>query len=124
MKQNKYDIFISYRRKTGADDARLLQQALKARGYNVFFDYDSLRDGKFNERIYAAIEEAPIFILMLSEGALDNCANEGDWVRIEIEYALMYKCKIVPVSINPSSWIFPKSFFEIKGVSYIATPIV
>lgn len=120
MKQQKYDIFISYRRKTGADDARLLQQALKARGYNVFFDYDSLRDGKFNERIYAAIEEAPIFILMLSEGALDNCANEDDWVRIEIEYALMHKCKIVPISINPSSWIFPKSFFEIKGVSNIA----
>ena len=42
-----FDVFISYRRETGADDARLLQQALKARGYNVFFDYDSLRDGKF-----------------------------------------------------------------------------
>ena len=72
MNQQKYDIFISYRRKTGVDDARLLQQSLKARGYNVFFDYDSLRDGKFDERIYAAIEEAPIFILILSEGALDK----------------------------------------------------
>ena len=43
-----YDIFISYRRQNGSDDARLLQQALKARGYTVFFDYDSLRDGQFN----------------------------------------------------------------------------
>ena len=32
-----YDVFISYRRETGVDDARLLQQALKARGYEVFF---------------------------------------------------------------------------------------
>ena len=103
-----YDIFISYRRKTGADDARLLQQALKARGFNVFFDYDSLRDGQFDKRIYAAIEEAPFFILMLSEGALDNCVNEGDWVRIEIEYALKHKRKIIPVAVNPSAWTFPE----------------
>ena len=54
-----YDVFISYRRITGANDARLLQQALKARGYEVFFDYDSLRDGQFDKRIFAAIDEAP-----------------------------------------------------------------
>ena len=30
MKRQKYDIFISYRRKTGLDDARLLQLALNA----------------------------------------------------------------------------------------------
>lgn len=59
MPMGKYDVFISYRRSTGADDTRLLQQALKARGYNVFFDYDSLRDGKFDEMILAAIEDAP-----------------------------------------------------------------
>ena len=109
MKQQKYDIFISYRRKTGADDARLLQQSLKARGYKVFFDYDSLRDGKFDERIYAAIEKAPIFILMLSEGSLDTCDKEDDWVRIEIEHAIKQKRKIIPVAVNPSAWTFPES---------------
>lgn len=102
-----YDVFISYRRKTGVDDARLLQQALKARGYNVFFDYDSLRNGKFDERIFSAIDEAPIFILMLSEGSLDNCIDEGDWVRIEIEYAIRKKRKIVPVTSAIQSWVFP-----------------
>ena len=107
-----YDIFISYRRKTGADDARLLQQALKARGFNVFFDYDSLRDGQFDKRIYAAIEEAPFFILMLSEGALDNCVNEDDWVRLEIEHALKHKRKIIPVAVNPSAWTFPECLPE------------
>ncbi len=105
-----YDVFISYRRKTGADDARLLQQALKARGYNVFFDYESLRDGKFDERIFAAIEEAPVFILMLSEGALDNCVNENDWVRIEIEHALEKKRKIIPVAQSPQTWHYPDNF--------------
>lgn len=107
MKQQKYDIFISYRRKTGLDDARLLQLALKARGYNVFFDYASLRDGRFNERIYAAIEEAPVFILMLSEGSLDNCVNVDDWVRIEIEYALRKNRKIISIHKRPDVWAFP-----------------
>lgn len=102
-----YDVFISYRRKTGADDARLLQQALKARGYHVFFDYDSVRNGEFDERIFSAIDEAPIFILMLSKGALDNCISEKDWVRIEIEYAIRKRRRIVPVSAAVKSWRFP-----------------
>ena len=29
--RERFDVFISYRRGTGADDARLLQQELKAR---------------------------------------------------------------------------------------------
>lgn len=105
--KNQYDVFISYRRATGADDARLLQQALKARGYNVFFDYDSLRDGKFDDRIFTAIEEAPVFIVMLSEGALDNCDKENDWVRLEIEHAIKHGCKLIPVAQTPQSWKFP-----------------
>ena len=100
-----YDVFISYRRQNGADDARLLQQALKARGYNVFFDYDSLRDGQFNETIDAAIDEAPVFILMMTNGALDRCAAPNDWVRHEIERALAKGRIIVPVA--PSSSITP-----------------
>lgn len=103
----KYDVFISYRRKSCVDDARLLQQALKSRGYNVFFDYDSLRDGKFDTKIFEAIDEAPIFILMLAEGSLDNCVNKEDWVRKEIEYALEHGRKIIPVCSALHLWTTP-----------------
>ena len=44
-----YDVFISYRRKN-TETARNLEQALKLRGLNVFFDMEELDDGKFNER--------------------------------------------------------------------------
>lgn len=108
MKSEKsYDIFISYRRKGGMGDARLLQQALKSRGYNVFFDYDSLRDGQFNEKIFDAIKTAPIFLLMLSKGALDNCVEKEDWVRMEIAYAIKCGCKIIPIALQPDCWTFP-----------------
>ena len=105
--EKKYDVFISYRRKTGVNDARLLEQALKARNFKVFFDYNSIRDGHFDERIYTAIEEAPIFLLVLSSGALDSCVREGDWVRIELEHALKHGKKIIPVKPSDQECSFP-----------------
>ena len=111
-----YDVFISYRRETGADDARLLQQALKARGYNVFFDYDSLRDGKFDEKIFEAIDEAPVFVLLLTERALDRCVNADDWVRLEIERAIAKGKKIISVAPSDQKWDFPENLPGSLGV--------
>ena len=110
------NIFITYRR-SSLDDARLLQQALKARGYNVFFDFDSLKDEKFDDNIYKAIDESDVYILLLTKGTLDNCSREGDFVRHEIEYALARKKKIVPVKIADSDWEWPTTLPEsIRGI--------
>ena len=106
----KYDIFISYRRTTGANAARMMQLALTARGYSVFLDYDSLEDGKFNEAIYSAIDSCEVFILMMTEGALDRCMNPGDWVRLEIQRAIEREKNIVPVAPSDQTWSFPDSF--------------
>ena len=95
---NKYDIFISYRRTGGAQYARILQLMLSQRGFKVFLDYDELKDGVFGKRIKAAIQEAPIFMLVLSKDSLDRCKNEDDWVREEILYALQGGKKIIPVN--------------------------
>jgi hypothetical protein len=108
-KHLEYDVFISYRRATGVNDARLLQQALQTRGYNVFFDYNSLRDGKFDDRILRAIEEAKVFVLVLTEGALDKCSEDGDWVRNEIEHAIKCGKKIVPVKPSDQPFEFPEA---------------
>ena len=97
MAENKYDIFISYRRDGGAQYARILQLMLIQRGYNVFLDYDELTDGKFGDHIADAIKAAPIFMLVLSSGALERCRNENDWVRQEITLAEGLGKKIIPV---------------------------
>ena len=109
LKKRNYDVFISYRRATGTNDARLLEQALKVRGFNVFFDYDSLRNGKFDEHIYKAIEDAPVFILIMTTGCLDDCINEGDWVRLEIEHALKNGKIIIPIAPSDQTWAFPSN---------------
>ena len=110
-----YDIFISYRRVGGADFARQMQLALKNKGYSVFLDFDALKDGVFDRRIEAAIKSSKVFLFILSPHALDRCINDGDWVRLEIECALLSQCHIVPV--NPNAMF--QGFDDINGLPYV-----
>ena len=109
---NKYDIFISYRRDGGAQYARILQLMLIQRGYKVFLDYDELTDGVFSDKIKDAIREAPVFMLVLSKGAMQRCANEGDWVRQEITLAIEQQKHIVPVNPDNGFDGFPEDMPE------------
>ena len=109
----KCDIFISYRRKGGRDFARNIELALQAQGLrNIFFDYNSLQDGVFNEQILSAIGQCKDFLLVLSEGALDRCANEGDWVAKEIREARSIDCHIIPVVVNSDDFRWPDNLPE------------
>lgn len=112
MDKQTYDIFISYRRIGGAQYARILQLMLQQRGYRVFLDYDELTDGVFSDHIVAAIKEAPIFMFVLSDGALDRCKNEDDWVRQEIMLAIEQKKHIIPVKPDNNSGSIPEDIPE------------
>ncbi len=96
----QYDIFISYRRKSGEDKARILNQFLSTIGYRVFFDHESGLTGEFETEILAAVEIAPVFLMLLTPGCLDECKNEDDWVRREIERATLFKKEIIPIRPN------------------------
>ncbi len=102
-----YDIFISYRRDGGKELARPLKSELERRGYRVFLDFDELKDGIFDRRIMEAIDNAPIFMVVLSPHSLDRCANADDWVRREIEYALEHDRHFIPVNPDLSFEGFP-----------------
>ncbi|MCI9083948.1 MAG: toll/interleukin-1 receptor domain-containing protein [Lachnospiraceae bacterium] len=102
----KYDIFISYRRNGGDSTAKILHDKLQTLGYHVFFDIESLRSGDFNKALYSVIDECRDFILVLSPGCLDRCEDENDWVRLEIEYALAKNLNIVPIILR--GFCFPE----------------
>lgn len=102
----KYDIFISYRR-TSYETANLVATRLKAAGYRVFFDLESMRSGKFNEQLYDVIDNCTDFIVVLPPNALDRCINEDDWVRLEVMHAMNAKKNIVPVMLNGFAWPNP-----------------
>ena len=84
MAKPRYHIFLSYRREDGKDLARTLKETLVGKGYRVFLDMDELQDGVFDERILAAIEEAPIYMLIMTKHCFDRGHNADDWVRQDI----------------------------------------
>lgn len=110
-KKDGTNIFISYRRKDGQSDARMIELGLGTLGYkNVFFDYKSVREGKFNIKIIDAIYSCQDFILVLSPKSMKNCHKKRDWVAREIRTALKYDRHIIPVVIENSFRGWPMSF--------------
>lgn len=102
----QYDIFISYRRDNGEDKARILNQFLSTVGYRVFFDHESGLTGEFETEILAAVEIAPVFLMLLTPRCLERCKDEGDWVRKEIERAAKFGKDIIPIRPNYDESIF------------------
>lgn len=114
----QYDVFISYRREGGLDLARQLAQQLELFGVSCFFDLEEIQTGKFNEKIYKAIDNSHFFIIVLSPGALDRCANEGDWVRQELEYAYSRGLLPIPVLWKGDSPSYPEGLPKtLRGIS-------
>lgn len=109
-------VFISYRREGGDISAKLICESLKNRGFTVFYDFDSLSGGYFDERILDAIRGCNDFVLVLPPNSLDRCVNPDDWVRQEIACAMKYKKNIVPVMLP--GFTFPAVLpAEIENVS-------
>lgn len=114
----KNHIFISYRRDGGEIMAHTLHDKLTARGFQVFYDIESLKSGTFNTKLYEEIEACTDFILILPKNGLDNCRYEEDWVRREIAHALKHKKNIVSVFLR--DFAFPMELpDEIHDIKYI-----
>ena len=100
MSRENYDVFISYRRSDAVNEARSINDRLRLRQIRCFYDFDELKDRKFDEKILDAIKDAEIFITILSPDYFCRCSEEDDWVRKEIECAIANNKKIVPINVN------------------------
>ena len=88
MARPEKTVFISYRRKD-ISWALLVYKYLTAKGYDVFFDYTSIPSGDFEQIIVGNIKARAHFVLILTPTALDRCNEPGDWLRREIETAIL-----------------------------------
>lgn len=104
MGENQKSVFISYRRSISKYIARLIFDALQARGYSVFIDIESIDSGKFDRIILNQIAARAHFILILSPSSLDRVADPNDWLRREIEYAIQLNRNIVPILVDGFSF--------------------
>ena len=116
-----YDIFISYRR-DAFESANLFATRLKALGYRVFFDIETMNAGKFNEQLLDVISKCKDFILVLSPNALNRCEDEGDWVRREVMCAMEHKKNIIPIMLSGFVWPaeMPKGMEELCNYQALA----
>ena len=85
-------VFISYRR-TNLPWALAIYQNLTTNGYDVFFDFESINSGDFEQIILGAIRARAHFLVLLTPSALERCNEPGDWLRREIEVCIGSKKK-------------------------------
>ncbi len=93
-------VFISYRRSTSSFIARAVFMDLRANGYDVFLDVETIDSGAFDKIILNQIAARTHFVLVLTPGALERCAEPNDWLRREIEEAMRLERNIVPLLVN------------------------
>ena len=67
MHQIKYDIFISYKRKS-LPTANNFYYRLTTRGYSTFFDLEEMGRDNFNVQLLEYIENAKDVFVILEEG--------------------------------------------------------
>ena len=99
-KHIKKDIFISYKNDgSGNQFAARLCQDLERIGYGVYFNSNEERAHNFPERIARAVTECRDFILILSQGCLDQLIRHDtvDWVREEVLTAQKNGKHIIPI---------------------------
>jgi hypothetical protein len=112
----KYDIFISYRRKGGVQDARLVDEKLRNSGYSVSFDIDTLGRGKFTDTLKTRLKGCKDFIVIFEptyyEKFLDANGNvkpeeilSEDWCYLELRSALQLGKNVIP--LVPKDFVFP-----------------
>jgi hypothetical protein len=95
-------VFISYRREPGYASAKLIWHGLRDLGIDAFLDLESLVEaGAFDVKVLNQIAGRPYFVIVLTEGTLDRCRVDGDWLWRELDHALQKRRIIVPAIIPP-----------------------
>src|ERR1700733_8548923 len=99
-------VFISYRR-TNVPWALAISQNLTHHGYDVFFDFNGIASGDFEQVILGNIKARAHFVVLLTPSALERSGEPADWLRREIETALDTKRNIVPVMLEGFDFATP-----------------
>ena len=123
-----YDVFISYRHDSpkeadrNVSTARSIKSELERQvtGCNVFLDRNQCSDWRFRDVILPAIRSCRNFVVMLTDGSLDRCKDEEDWVRREILEAFISPCKVILISadgeMNELPEDMPRELAALEGV--------
>src|SRR6516164_1544349 len=107
-------VFLSYRR-TNFWLALAIFQNLTQHGYDVFFDYNGVASGDFEQVILGNIRARAHFLVVLTPSALERCHEPGDWLRREIETAIETRRNIVPLLLEGFDFGSPAIANQLTG---------
>jgi hypothetical protein len=107
-------VFVSYRR-TNAPWALAVFQTLTANGFDVFYDYEGVASGDFEQAILGNIKARAHFLILLTPSALERCNEPGDWLRREIETAMDSERNIVPLLLDRCDFASPAVLERLTG---------
>lgn len=113
-------VFISYRHIGGFDAAHELAYRLREDGYKVFFDKTSLREGKFDEKIFDNIRRCTDFVVVFNKDVFERTFSgvsvENDWLRTELGFAIKLKKNIIPIAMPGFEWpaTLPDDIADVK----------
>jgi tetratricopeptide (TPR) repeat protein len=107
-------VFISYRR-TNSFMARAVYQSLNAKGFDIFFDYEGINSGDFEQIILGNLRARAHFLIILTPSALEQCSEPEDWLRKEIEAAIEEKRNIVPLFFEGFNFTTPSIARHLTG---------
>lgn len=108
-------VFISYRRATGAVWAVAISKDLTHHGFDVFFDFQGIASGDFEQVIVSNIKARAHFLVLLTPSALEGIEHEQDWLRREIETALESQRNIVPLLLEGFTFATPSIGERLTG---------
>lgn len=102
-----YDVFISYRRTSGSEEAELIQSVLTKRGYKasrIFMDTHTLGAGHYKDAFIKAIDESLNVIVVVTKDCFKGLTDDSNWA-IEIREAMTKGKNIIPIYFDGISSI-------------------
>ena len=120
----KLNLFISYRRKAWPFTQSLARDLAQAINADIFVDIDSIDEANFEQSILRHLRAADALLLVISEDTFsDRIHNKDDWVRRELEIALLLDKPIILISIDdklpPATDELPSSLGELPKMQAI-----
>lgn len=124
LKKKNYDFFISYRRDSRPEIARIIKLVLEQQGKKCFLDVDCIDGGYFDTPLFEIIKSCRIFILILTESDLVSFRDDNDWLKEEIYLALREQKTIIPLTVgkfdHPASDVYPEEISKLSEFTLIS----
>jgi hypothetical protein len=119
-------VFISYRRQLSETLARLIRKDLIEHGFDAFMDLEDLGSGAFGPKIFRQIVASKHLIVLLEPGSLAKIGEDGDWLRLEIAWALAIDRNVVPVTVGgfelSRDLVLPPDVAKLSSLNAVSIP--